>query len=336
MIRNFQNLIHFAFARIGLALFLICASNGAVFAQQVILHLKSGDRISGTIVSESANQVVISNVWNKALSIPLAEISKREIKKGATSSLIAGKTTASQITTVAIARHTLKPAAKSKGQWRGDARVGLDAIVSTPDQQDYSGHLQLVYEHPYTSDPKKFFRNTADFDGEYQRTDGQESANHVFGSNKSDFDLEKSYYGYGLFGTGYDEISKINFQYQIGPGLGTHLIQETNFVMNVESGMNYETQYREDTSNLEAFYARLAEDFTWKICRNLKLVENLAFYPDVEHGGQFHNNFESTLSYGFWKNLTLNFTTLDYYDTQAAEDVNPNRFEVRSSLGVTF
>ena len=320
------------FIRGALTAFLMCALTGAVSAQQVILHLKSGDKISGQILSENTNALVISNVWSKALSIPLAEIAKREIIK--TKKITVAKTAPTQKTPPA--QSALQPSAKPKGQWRGEARVGLDAIVSTTDQQDYSGHLQFTYERPYSSNKKKFFRNKSTFDAEYQRTDGQESANHLYGSDKSDFDIWEKPYGYGLVGAGYDDILKINFQYQIGPGLGLHLIQETNFVMNVESGVNYQAQYRNGASNLEAFYGRLAEDFTWKIYQNLKLVENLAFYPDLEHNGQFHNYFESTLSYGFWKNLSLNLTAMDYYDTQVAATVDPNRFEIRSSLGVTF
>src|SRR5689334_19011112 len=54
----------------------ICAD---VHGATTILHLKNGDRIAGTIVSENTNHVVITTSWIKELSIPISQIDKREL-----------------------------------------------------------------------------------------------------------------------------------------------------------------------------------------------------------------------------------------------------------------
>jgi putative salt-induced outer membrane protein YdiY len=341
-----QNFDHFPFAAPWLALFLVCAMGGVVSAQNVILHLNSGDQISGLIISENTNQVVISNAWVKALSVPLSEISKRETEKNAQTPSpapsIAGQPAASSATpppqnkVVAAAPSVARPPAKPKGKWAGEARIGFNAILGTTDSQNFFGHLKLTYGLPYESDPKKFYRNTSQLDGEYQRTGNAESANHVGASDRSDFDIGKKSYGFGLLGAGYDDVQKIDFRYQVGPGVGRHLIQHKNFVMNVESSLDYETAYRRDTSDLETFYIRLADDITWIIRKNLTLTENLAFYADMEHPGQYRGDFTSNLSYGFWKNLTLNLTGIDHYNTENAPGTDENLLEIRTSLGVTF
>src|SRR5581483_2203508 len=64
---------------IGVSVLLVCALCSGARAQNVILYLKSGDRVSGRIVSEYTNRVVLSNSWTKELSVPLAEIAQREI-----------------------------------------------------------------------------------------------------------------------------------------------------------------------------------------------------------------------------------------------------------------
>ena len=148
---------------------------GAVSAQPVILHLKSGDLIKGLILSENTNQVVISNAWVKALSVPLSEIANRETEKTAPTPTNAPSiavqpaalptTPPPQPKVVAAATPVAKPAAKPKGKWAGEASVGLDTIFGTRDSQDYSGHLKLTYALPYASDPKEFFRNTFDSGG---------------------------------------------------------------------------------------------------------------------------------------------------------------------------
>lgn len=173
-------------------------------------------------------------------------------------------------------------------------------------------------------------------DAEYQETEGIESANRAMGSNKTAFDIGKRLYAYNFLGLGYDDVRKIDFQYEVGLGIGDHLVTATNFVLNLESGLNYTAQYRNDTGNLETFYLRLAENFTWKIIEKLTLTENLGFFPAVTDLGEYHTRFESTLGYAFWKSLSLNLTAIDLYDTQAAPGVDRNQFELRSSLGVMF
>jgi putative salt-induced outer membrane protein YdiY len=340
--RPFQRFKHGWSAPCWLCVFLICALTEIGSAQKVTLDLKDGDKISGLIISEDAATVVISNAWVKALSIPLTNISKRETNSVA--QVPSPAPPAAKKETPPPAKPAPKPAAtpevklpaKPKGKFHGQIGLGLDAIFNTADQQSYFGNFKLTYERPYQSNPKHFFRNTTQMDAQYQETDGRESANRAQGSNKSDFDIGKRFYAYGLFSAGYDDIQKIDAQYQVGPGIGSHLLQLKNFVLNVESGLVYQFQYRRDTSNLETFYLRLATDATWSIRKDLKLTVNEAFYPDIEHDYQYRNSFTSTLSYGFWKNLSLNLTALDDYDTEVAPGVDKNRFEIRSSIGLTF
>src|SRR3954464_4058393 len=51
----------------------------AAWAQEIILHLRNGDRIAGTILSENTNQVTLSTVWIKELVVPVAQIDRPKI-----------------------------------------------------------------------------------------------------------------------------------------------------------------------------------------------------------------------------------------------------------------
>jgi putative salt-induced outer membrane protein YdiY len=313
-------------------------------AQLAVLHLKSGDQISGRLILVSTNRMVISNAWAGSISVPLDEIAKCDDGNPALARSnvyspdndIKTLRPAPSKVTATVSSTSVKPPEEPEGKWNGEVRLGLDTIVSTADSQDYSGHLKLTYERPYDGNPKKYFRNTSNLDAEYQKTDGTESSDHLLVNNKSDFDISAKSYGYALFGSGCDEVQKINYQYQFGPGAGVHLIKKSRFNLNLESGLDYEYQSRKDADDLRTISVRLAQDLTWKIVDNLRLVQSFLFYPDVVDPGEFHNSLESTLSYGFWKNLSLNLTALNDYDTEVAPGVNRNRFELRSTLGVTF
>ena len=62
----------------GLVLFATCAIWAVAGAAETVFHLKAGDRISGTILSENAAVVILSNAWARGISIPRNEIVRRE------------------------------------------------------------------------------------------------------------------------------------------------------------------------------------------------------------------------------------------------------------------
>jgi len=329
---------------VALAAFVIVV---AARGQNVILHLRNGDRIAGTILSENTNQVTLSNAWSSALSVPLAQIESREIPAPQTNAAPATAVSAAKpAPTNAVAAVVKLPAApaappKTNTSWfkqhiKGDASVGSDLLFGSADRQIYFGRSSLTYSQPYKSDPKEFFRDILTYNAEYGKTAGVLSANHMEGSSKTDFDLSRKFYAYNLGGAGYDEIRKIDIHYEIGPGAGWHALTLTNFILNLEAGGNYQREDRSDNTVTKNFYYRLAEDYTWKINHSMNMKEKFEFFPQAENLGQYRARFESTLSYALLLHLSLDLTVLDTYDTQPAAGVDRNELQIRTSLGVKF
>ncbi len=319
--------------------------------QNLVLHLKNGDHLTGSIVSENTNEVLLSTCWITNLAVPVSQIESRELLPIGPTNSAAGlaqvpvQTNSIPTTNVAaklaLARTAAGPAAASATndwwhRWKGDISLGTDLIFGSSDQQIYFGHLKLNYAQPYRSDPKEFFRNELSYDGEYGRTDGLVTANRMDGSSKTDFDLGRRPYVYNLGRIGYDEIRKINLGYEEGPGFGYHVVTRSNFVANAELGADYQQQNRSDGTTTKDVYFRLAEDSTWKVNDHITFTEKIEFMPRYANLTQFRSRIESTLAYGFLKNLSLNFTVLDFYDTEPAEGVKHNQFEFRSALGYKF
>lgn len=309
----------------------------SVRAQNVILHLRNGDRLAGTILSESTNEVRLSTVWSRELVVPVSQIERREtlaadVKSTTTTSDAApGK----QVT---VARAAKPPAATPwYKHWKGDLSVGMDLERGgTTDRELYYGKLNLTYSHPYARDPKQFFRNIFAYSAEYGKTDGTLSANDMGGSSKTDFDFSRKVYIYNLGAASYDVIRRIDLHYEEGPGVGYHLFTGTNFIVNTELGFNYQTEYRSDNTSTHSVYYRLAEDLAWKLNKQMNLTEKYEFFPRANNLGQYRFRFESTLGYALMLNFSLNVSVIDLYDTQPAGGVPPNDFQLRTSLGVKF
>jgi Protein of unknown function, DUF481 len=331
-----------------------------IYGQEVLLHLRTGDLIRGKVINENTNAVTLSTIWIKELSIPVAQIERREMLPSVTNAVVqtttnqtaaTGTTNASTVvvktatagvavkSTAALPVSTNKPAmtwGAWRNRWKGDLNVGANFQNGATDVHLYTAHLGLTYAQPYTSDPKKFFRNVLTYDAQYGRTEGVVSANSMNGSSKTDFDVGNKTYFYNLMGVGYDQITKIDFRYEVGPGAGYHLFTLTNFVMNVELGGNYQADYYTDNTRSLNFYARLAENFTWKINPRMSLVEKFEFFPQINKLDHYRIRFESTFSQALMANLSFNLSLIDLYDTQPATGVTPNEAQIRSSLGVKF
>ncbi len=327
------------FHPIWVAALLVCAFCGGARAQNVILYLKTGDRISGRIVSEYTNRLVLSNSWAKDLSVPLAEIAQREIILAGGTNHVSGTNTLAKIK-LPPPPATPPPLFK---HWKGAMEVGLDVIESTSAQHTYHAKFQLAYEVPYASNPKNFFRNSFDYELSYgktkQRVSGVEttttSSDRMGGSDKTTADFDGKWYAYNLAGLGYDRLRNIKLAVEEGPGLGYHLLTRSNLTVNGEAGVNYQSQYNTDDTHSRDFFFRLAEDFTWKINSRTTLSEKAEFFPRVNFG-EYRARAEATLSYNLWRYVYWNTTVRDNYDTTPAADIQGNEFEIHSALGVKF
>jgi hypothetical protein len=328
----------------------LAAVNG--FSQTVSLELKNGDRVTGRILSETNNRVLLSNMWSPQISIPLTEITKRTLVPLPTNAAVVatGTNAATRTNNVALAKaiastNTLFTSPLLKN-WHGDIQAGVDLTFSERNRQVYNAKAKLIYT-------KDRFKTVFDYDMTYGRSQVEEldtstpnpkdthtvsttDADRMNGAVKTDFDLTKKWYVYNLAGMGYDVIRKIDLRYEIGPGVGYHLIQWTNFFVNVESGVTYQKEERTDGSEVSHVYGRLAENVAWKITPRLSWDEKFEYLPRIDDPGEYRMRFETNLRYAMLQNVFFNLSVIDIYDSLPANGVMRNDLQVRSSVGVKF
>jgi putative salt-induced outer membrane protein YdiY len=294
-------------------------------AQQSIIHLRDGDRITGVVISESTNSIVLSNALSHSIVIPQKSVLRREA--------VTAPPLVNTGLAVAMAPAPSPPTNTSKPKisliWGGEIQLGADLGFSEKNRQLYTGRakISLAYDG---------LRNLLDYSYSYGRNDGIVSANRMDGSLKSDYDLTSRLYVYNLAGAGYDEIRKINSRYETGPGLGYHVVRRTNLVFKTEAGVNYQAQYLADDTKTEKFFFRVAEEAGWKITPKLSFDEKFEFFPQVTDFSQYRFRFESNVRYALLNNIFFTVTVIDQFDNNPAEGVGPNDLQVRSTIGVKF
>jgi hypothetical protein len=314
--------------------------------QTVVLELRNGDRLSGTILTENTNRVVLSNAWSREMILPSDQIVRRTLLapgsltqppslQEATPATNPGFTSSNSV----LSTHNGGPSganatngalqAQPPVHWTGEAQVGLDVLQNTKSRQVYYGRAKLSYVQDQ-------LKNVLDFSGSYGRTEGIVDANYAKAINKTDVEVGSQWYLYNLAGVGYDEVRKVNLGFEIGPGLGYHAVKQPSFVVNTEGGFDYQAEEFSYGSHQDRFFGRLAENGSWKFNKKFSFDHRFEFFPSLQESGQFRLRGEASLRYWLWNNLALNLSVVDAYDTTPARNVPPNDLQIRSSLAFKF
>ena len=329
-------------AIVSLALLLSAPAAG----QGVILHLKNGDRISGRIVTESTNSVRLTNNFLGSFEVPLGEISRREVVPPSaplTNAPVVAGTSTNVVTpspNVAAAPKPAKPPmspanpeatpiASTPSNWKHDLRFGVNLRYATTDSHEFLSILKSTYG-------KQPFRHIFDVNFKYGRVEGALSANSLAASEKTEYQITPKSYVFNLIGGGYDEIRKIDYQFEVGPGFGLELLKLTNFVWKSEIGFNYQQQNRADDTRQNTYSVRIAEIFAWRVWDKLTADFKVEFFPNLDDFGEYRLRIESTLRYPISNRLSLNLDVIDLYDTRPPQAVSQNDLQIRSTIGVTF
>lgn len=308
------------------------ATLGTVSGEDVYVRLKNGDRITGRLLAQETNHVILTTAWAETLVLPISTIAGFDSTNGETLYSAPPPTPDAKPPTKIVKAPTPPPPRSI----RGSIQLGSDVQYGARDRELIFARIKGAYEHPYKSDPQKYFRTFGDYSADYGETERVKSANRMTGSVKTDFDLTRRTYAYNVGSGGYDEIRKVDAHYEIGPGLGHRLIKTPDFEFDVEGGLNYQVQLRSAGGNRDSIFVRLAEDVTWKIAPRLSFTEKFEFFVNAEDTKQLRFRLDSNFSYKLIENLSLNLTVIDLYDTDPAPSVDQNEFQIRSSIGITF
>ncbi len=310
-------------------------------AAEAVIHLRNGDRITGQIKSETATEITVQTGSLGLVAIPIGEIARREEKStvaapsaptpqgAATNAPAAAPTPAPAATPPVAATPAPKPKPAAPKRWNSEIQFGLNLRYSTKDQQE----ALVIAKSTYAKDR---LREILDYSFNHGQINGVQSANRMNGSSKTEYDLSPRVYAFGLGGASYDEIRRIDRQFEVNPGIGYQWLKTPDLVLKTEVGFGYQDQFYSNGREVNSFSGRLAGIYTWRIWDKLMADGRMEYFPNVEAFNQYRFRFESTLRYPLMKNLSLNMILIDVYDTQSPPNVDHNDLQIRSAIGVKF
>jgi hypothetical protein len=314
-------------------------------AREVVLQLRNGDRLTGRLLAQETNAVIVATSWAESLVIPLSAIGGLRAVTGEdllpppAPTEVPQKPASAKVaeTKPATAAPAGKPVTKAPPKrLRHNVQLGANVNFGARDSELIYGRVKSTYERPYDEHPNLFFRTFADYSVDYGRTEKLVSANRMSGSLKTDFDVNPKVYAYNAASCGFDEVRRIDFQYEAGPGAGIRVLTRTNLALSLEGGLNYQAQERANDEHVDSLYLRAANNLTWKISPRLTFSEKFEFFLDSDDPEEYRFRLDATLSLKVLENISLNLTVLDFFDTSPAANVDKNELQIRSSIGITF
>lgn len=196
---------------------------------------------------------------------------------------------------------------KPDGEWRGTLGIGLTATSGNTDSETYSisgdavkqttfdkmsGYLQSVY-------------GKRRVDGTTERTADQARAGMAYTR-----DLNDRMFGFG--GADWDRNPLIDLRLRsvFSAGLGYHVVKSENHSFDISTGPAYNRErYTAETRDQSEWI--VAEESTHALKPTISLKQKLAYYANLEDGGEYRTVFDAGLVFKLnsrW-NVTMTLNT---------------------------
>lgn len=326
----------------------------------VILHLKNGDRLTGTIVSESSEKLTIRSPAAGRLKVDKSQILRREVPGLAAQSPVAPPTNPPAASPPAPAptptppQLAAKPAASPVPQatnavtqardswvpgwlrpwttnWHGNIGIGFNLGIGTAERQT----VLVTASAAHTFDR---FVNNLNFNAAYGTVNSVEANNRIEGALKTDFyvDRDRRLYAYNLGLVGYDKIRQIEERLEESIGMGYKLLQRKRFVLNGELGGQYQFFSYTTTPERSIWSIRFSQGLNWKPDDKLNINQRLTLLPSIADFGDFRLRFELIATYPLYKRLTISLNAIDEYESKPARAVDNNDLQITTNVNYTF
>lgn len=321
-----------------LVIAICCFSQMALSSRAVttVLSLQNGDQVTGTLVGEDVESLKVLTAWGDTVSIPSKFVVARTIasSNGLPEQKILLLAPAKNH--AAVTQGSKPKDDKPARRWQLNMKFGSDMVVGDRERQLYYGEMSLHNSFLRSAGTNQFIKNRLEYRVDYARAKQVVSANRMTGSDKTDFDVGRDWFLYSFGSGSFDEVRKIDAQYEAGVGAGYHLLRFQDLSANLESGLTYQIQRRAQSREIDALYGRFGQDVNWKPHPRVTMTQRSSLLMRTDLPSEFQLRTEANVAFGILKMMSFNVTALDLYDTHPVDGVSGNEFQLRSSIGLTF
>lgn len=342
----------------------LCVVCSNVFADQIIL--KSGDRLTGKVVSQDDEKVVLQTDFAGILtilksSIEQVSISDTKAFETATVNKQAQKeSSAPKAEDIEKAEETAKIVEIAKVEEpnaKESALAGASASIVPKKRalsftSGWDGAANLGFSYTSGNSRTMIFTSgvraeksgendkiTTYFNALWNRNRVADinltTSNAIWGGVRYDRNISKKWFAFGSFDFERDKPQLLNFRSVLGAGLGYHAIKNDRTELDVFSGAAWNRSwfFGPNTSSAEVL---IGNTLKHKINERVKFQQGFTFYPNLTDTGEYRMIFDSTLSADVTKRIGWFVTVGDRFNSAPVFEAQKNDFLFTTGLKWSF
>jgi putative salt-induced outer membrane protein YdiY len=283
------------------------------------ITLKNGDKLSGTISSVTADEVVIDTPATGQIKVALGEVANitsassidlstedGERLSGPIQGYADGKLRIGSGAAVRDVPATALVTYRPPVEWTGTISVGGTLSTGNTERRAANAQAQAIRR---SDDTRLTLRASWDYGEQKSRGDFDNDPStpptlgdwelaqrRSFGSAKFDYFLNDELYAFVQSTAENDRLADLELRFTGGGGLGYMLVDNETFMLQGEAGVTYIDERRytpgADSDNIAA---RLAYSLRWNISDDTRFLQDGEFYPSLEDQEDFYARVDSRL-----------------------------------------
>jgi len=274
-------------------------------------NLKNGDKITGIIVEETEDFIVINTAAMGPVKLNKGFIKKQEEEK---------KTAALDEEAPEI-------------EWDRKVSLGYNRSSGNTNSSELNSSFLLNKKRPDVDEV------TLEGDIYYSSSDKKMDAQKWKGSGRyaSSFGIQKKWYNFYKMAVDHDRFSNIDYRLLPSAGAGHWFYDTDPLKLLAETALGYEyTDYRDATDESKEIVLIPRLFFEKIIFGDSKIMEDLIFYPKVDDLSDYRLHSKTILKNPLRDNLSLDLSFIEDYDSKPTEDTKKNDFRIITSLTYSF
>ena len=283
---------------------------GQALADEV--HLKNGDRFTGTVVSEDDSVVVIRTEAAGEISIDKNSVDKVVVDQVPVAAEIVEKKEAPDL-------------------WSGEVTAGVAKSGGNTDTLEAKAGFAALRK---TEGDELKLKGT----GDYSETDGEEDAEAWAASARYGFDIfDGKWYNFYSLEADHDKFAAIDYRIVPSIGLGYRVVDNEEWKLTLDAAAGYEyTEYNDGTENTEEPILIGRSIFEKTFLGGSKLSNETAYYPTLDDFGQYRIKSETSFTNPLGDSLSLRLSFVVDYNSEPPEGIDKTDTQLISSLVYSF
>jgi len=284
-----------------------------------VIYLKNNDKITGEVLEETEESVSI-----KTEAIGIISVKKDSIER------------ISNVIEERIAMDEERIAKEKEDDlrrinWKKEISLGYN--ISSGNTE--SSQLTLA---AFINRKTKHDEFTIKGDTYYSSSNEKMDAQRWSALIRNDFNFwGNKWYNFYKLDADHDRFANIDYRLIPSTGIGYRFSDTPKWKAKLEGGLGFEhTSYRDATKDSGEATLLGRAFFDKKFFDNLSITQDITIYPSIEDRGQFRLHSETSFISPINEKLSLRFSFVDDYDSDARGNIKKNDLRFTSSLVHSF